>query len=376
LSTIEKETRVDIYSETGRQQICDTLLPKNLTRGHWFKGAGDAFLPEKVRIGFEDRVTSSIVRLRPDIAGFEMVVASSNNAAVENISRDLPKRSSLKEPWLSSSYIQSVAHKIAAQKGNGLCEKLPENDVPWGLVSCVLGKAGNRCRFKECFAFNEIKPDAKPTWSGDSKPETIWEWARNFKGPSFIGAVCNFREAQANVEKNIADLNRFAELPSQVNEKAIEARKDALSAANENCVEARKQVFDAEKSIDDSAAELRRLKEEEHLIDRTRPVWWKRLLGTPEATSHKNDVSINASAQLRVLEMQREIQAQLTNTLYPKLSAAQIAVTQAETALAKQLHIIQSELAELNELRDRFEGTSFLESPGDVELDSIQKTCS
>jgi hypothetical protein len=70
---------------------------------------------------------------------------------------------------------------------------------------------------------------------------------------------------------------------------------------------------------------------------------------------------------------QRKIQMQLTDTLYPKLSAAQIAVTQAENALAKQLHIVQSGLAKLNQLRDRFEGTSFLESLGDVELDSIQK---
>jgi hypothetical protein len=362
---------------TGKTTLLREIFAENIVRRAArlasLKDAGDAFLPEKVRICFEDRDTSSIARLRPDIAGFEMVVASSNNAAVENISRDLPKRSSLKEPWLSSSYIQSVAHKIAAQKRNGSCEKLPENDVPWGLVSCVLGNASNRRRFKEYFAFNEIKPDAKPTWSGDSKPETIREWAHNFKGPSFIGAVCNFRDAQANVEKNIAELNRFAELQSRANEKAIEARIEALSAANENCGEARKQVIEAEKSIDDSAAELRRLKEEEHLIDRTRPVWWKRLLGTPEARSHKNAVSINASAQLGVLEKQRKIQMQLTDTLYPKLSAAQIAVTQAENALAKQLHIIQSELAELNQLRDRFEGISFLESLGDVELDSIQK---
>ena len=429
LSPIAKETRVDLYSETGRQHICDTLLPKNLNRGHWFNkpedsmslmqqfainaafevleerglfsvngppgtgkttllreifvenivrraaklaslnGAGDAFSPEKVRICFEDGATSPIARLKPDIAGFEMVVASSNNAAVENISRDLPKRSSLKEPWLSSSYIQSVAHKIAAQKGNGSCKKLPENDVPWGLVSCVLGKTDNRRRFKEGFAFNKIEPDAKPTWSGDSKPETIWEWARNFKGPSFIDAACNFRDARANVEKNIADLSRIAQLQLWGNEKAIEAKKDAVSAAKANCGKARKQVVDTEKSIDDSVAELKRLKEQEHLIDRTCPVWWKRLLGTSEAKSHKSAVSINALAQLRALEEQRKIQVQLKCILNPKLTAAQIAVTQAENALAKQ----ESELAELDQLRDRFGDLSFLKSLGDVELDSIQE---
>jgi hypothetical protein len=82
------------------------------------------------------------------------------------------------------------------------------------------------------------------------------------------------------------------------------------------------------------------------------------------------DQRIGAARRAR---KQRKIQMQLTDTLYPKLSAAQIAVTQAENALANQLHIVQSELAKLNQLRDRFEGTSFLESLGDVELDSIQK---
>ena len=207
---IAKGSRVILYSETGRQHICDTLLPKNLNRGHWFNkpeelislmqqfainttfevlkerglfsvngppgtgkttllreifaenivrraarlaslnSAGDAFSPKKVRVCFGDGFSSSIAKFEPDIAGFEMVDASSNNTAVENISRDLPKRSSLKEPWLSSRYIQSVAHKIAAQKENGSCKKLPEDEVRGGL-SPRAGQEHNRRWFKERF---------------------------------------------------------------------------------------------------------------------------------------------------------------------------------------------------------------------------------
>jgi hypothetical protein len=132
---------------------------------------------------------------------------------------------------------------------------------------------------------------------------------------------------RANVEKNIADLNRIAQLQLWGNEKAIEVKKDAVSAAKANCGKARKQVIDAEKSFDDSVAELKRLKEQEHLIDRTCPVWWKRLLGTSEAKSYKSAVSINALTQLRALEEQRKIQVQLKCILNPKLTAEQIAVT-------------------------------------------------
>lgn len=88
--------------------------------------------------------TSNIHALKSALIGFEMVVASTNNVAVENISRELPKRDSLREPWRSERYLQSVAYKIAAQRNERKFVKLASGDVPWGLFSCVLGKSKNR----------------------------------------------------------------------------------------------------------------------------------------------------------------------------------------------------------------------------------------
>lgn len=85
--------------------------------------------------------TSNIHALKSALIGFEMVVASTNNVAVENISRELPKRDSLREPWRSERYLQSVAYKIAAQRNERKFVKLASGDVPWGLFSCVLGKS-------------------------------------------------------------------------------------------------------------------------------------------------------------------------------------------------------------------------------------------
>jgi hypothetical protein len=74
------------------------------------------------------------------IRGFEMVVASSNNRAVENVSRELPATSSIEANGLDYFKLLSDA--------------LHEQDT-WGLAAAVLGNGGNRTRFKNTFWWNE-----------------------------------------------------------------------------------------------------------------------------------------------------------------------------------------------------------------------------
>lgn len=93
------------------------------------KTAREAFDGAPRRIIFADRSTATISALIPALAGFEMVVASSNNAAVENISRDLPKRSSVARTS-SFQYLQTIAHKVACQKDNGAVVRLSDGDRP------------------------------------------------------------------------------------------------------------------------------------------------------------------------------------------------------------------------------------------------------
>lgn len=234
LSPLAPEKRIDLYSEKGRQAILRVLHPQNLNRGRWLGEPGHAMslmqqfainaslaelsetglfsvngppgtgkttllrdmFPDNItrraralaslktarhafdgpahRVVFTEGTTASVSALIPALAGFEMVVASSNNAAVENISRDLPKRSSIAEAC-SFQYLQTVAHKIAAQKDNRSTVKLSDDDRPWGLIACALGNAKNRRAFKERFAFMEIKDRPKPNWSGPDKPQTIRE---------------------------------------------------------------------------------------------------------------------------------------------------------------------------------------------------------
>lgn len=76
---------------------------------------------------------------RPDdrILGFEMLVASSNNKAVENVSRELPRMDAIAADAPDLRYFKTVSDNIAG------------GESTWGLIAAVLGNSSNRFKFKE-----------------------------------------------------------------------------------------------------------------------------------------------------------------------------------------------------------------------------------
>lgn len=80
------------------------------------------------------------------LRGFEIVVASSNNAAVENISKELPDKEALDEKLhVAARYFPGVADRIFSSDATNV-EK-----TTWGLSAAVLGNAGNKYRFSQGF---------------------------------------------------------------------------------------------------------------------------------------------------------------------------------------------------------------------------------
>lgn len=72
------------------------------------------------------------------LRGFEVVVASSNNKAVENVSVELPGRGAVAEDSFSDGYFSTVSDALFS-------------DGTWGMISAVLGNAANRSRFRQTF---------------------------------------------------------------------------------------------------------------------------------------------------------------------------------------------------------------------------------
>jgi hypothetical protein len=72
----------------------------------------------------------------PRLRGGEMLVASSNNAAVENVSRELPSLDAIADA-VGLRYFETVGDNVS----NGV--------KTWGLVAAVLGNARNRYAFRQ-----------------------------------------------------------------------------------------------------------------------------------------------------------------------------------------------------------------------------------
>ncbi|WP_428718860.1 AAA domain-containing protein [Undibacterium curvum] len=82
-------------------------------------------------------------KLNPALYGFEIVVASSNNGAVENVTLELPQRDKIDESWLPEA-------EYFAELG-----ELTSGKPAWGLISGALGSKARRKKFVDCYFYGQ-----------------------------------------------------------------------------------------------------------------------------------------------------------------------------------------------------------------------------
>ena len=338
----------------------------------------DAFLPSKLPVSFKGSQTWQISVLKPELTGFEIVVASSNNAAVENISGDLPKIKSLGSLWQASEYLKPVAYKVAAQQNDGSFKELSDADQPWGLFSGALGNSANRTRFKERLFYMEVPEDRKPSWQIPERPQTLLEWTKSYSGPDFAAAKRHFEKKDAEVRKMYGRLTRLADL---VTDRLDSAHERKISVAQQGVKECRDEASDFEREKQDLNAAIKHLqnslvdlKEEERLLDRSRPGWWARLRPASAAKLHKVQVNENASAQLKVRRELNESKAKRDvelpskfAALSQKLGRLESELEQAEATKKATEELLEAAQSELGALRPP-------EKLDDLRTDDFQKS--
>jgi AAA domain len=85
-----------------------------------------------------------LYKLDARLKGFEMLVASSNNKAVENVSAELPAVSAISDDIEGLNYFKTISDELLK----------PDRET-WALIAAVLGKAANRSHFKQVFWWHE-----------------------------------------------------------------------------------------------------------------------------------------------------------------------------------------------------------------------------
>ncbi|WP_143196340.1 DEAD/DEAH box helicase [Streptomyces sp. CB03578] len=210
-----------------------------------------------------------VSRLDPRLTGFEIVVTSSNNGAVENITAELPGIGALGEHWHDGpDHFSDLASALLGGPA-------------WGLVAAVLGNKANRKEFGDRFWWGRLpqkESDArkaaelpplrgmrevlsdwippKPQTGGRGPAAPAERGATAAAGParpvpSWTEAVAAFRTARDEVERLRAGRTRLAGALAAVESPAAGQRIADLEAAVSR---ADRQVTAAAAVLDRAAA--------------------------------------------------------------------------------------------------------------------------
>ena len=157
-----------------------------------------------------DGFRREVRQLQPTLTGFEMVVASANNAAVENISVEIPALGAIDGKWRGDAdYFADIASATlaASEVGEQKREDAEETErKAWGLVAARLGNKRNRGAFRSAFWFDITGRDKKPVPGTAPRMQTRLNQWRDGKVSykSWPQAREDFRRAERHVDELLA----------------------------------------------------------------------------------------------------------------------------------------------------------------------------
>lgn len=120
------------------------------------------------------------------LKGHEVLIASSNNKAVENVSKELP---ALKAVGRELRYFETVSDRLLSKRGQ--YGALIEGEPTWGVIAAVLGNAAKRGAFQQAVWWDEdrsLRLYLKAA-KGDPVVREIKDGARQSRGGESEGAV-------------------------------------------------------------------------------------------------------------------------------------------------------------------------------------------
>ncbi|MGW1712634.1 DEAD/DEAH box helicase [Streptomyces sp. NPDC002156] len=289
--------------------------------------------------------------LIPQLTGFEMVVASANNGAVENISTEIPARSALGPQWREEAdYFAEQATRLLA------------GSPAWGAVAARLGSKKNRIEFVNRFWNGKEKatdahvtaPDPRTggkadAWldSGRGLAQLLDGYANSSQTGVWREARNRFRDALEHVERLRAERQHAATVL-----RALPGARNSLEQAHQRVTRAGTDLTGCRSAVPGATVAFGRSQEGlDEAVQRRRAHFERRpgfvvslfTLGKAARTWHHTDVELAAAEATAHAWQQQALAA---------LRQAEHAVQQAEQALGLAERRQSTARTEVRQLED------------------------
>ncbi|MFS1861445.1 DEAD/DEAH box helicase [Vibrio lentus] len=307
-----------------------------------------------------------------ELTDFEMVVASSNNAAVENISKELPQAKSIADRYANTSFFRSVANQVSADEKKGRLQPLNDKRQSWGNISAAMGAYKKRRKFLDRFFFDYYYEKGNEPAVREPSLDFLnfWQYRSTYTGPSFYIAKRTFNEKLSRFHELNGKLAYFDSLKKTFDEHQFDADLHQMNLVL-NELEHYAHTLSVALDILSSTrnAEVRR--EEEisislELLKVNSPGWFSRFFNTKKNKQYKASLSQklgeyeNVKKAIRLIVGDVEAKETEIKGNTKKISQQQIDIQSKELKKQKLLD-------ELDAYRGEFKGYHLPETTDDIE---------
>ncbi|MBV1870414.1 MAG: hypothetical protein KUG76_05860 [Gammaproteobacteria bacterium] len=318
------------------------------------------------------------------LLGFDMVVASSNNAAVENISKELPLKKSVADDFEGLAYFVPVANHMAAKEVKGDLLALSDSEFSWGLVSAISGSVKNRRKLAERVMGKGYykKNSAEENARLDGKDFlSYWGFFRAEKSklPSFNECKSDFEnvlKAYKNIETK---LDKYAQLHCEINgisrnefiQKEAEKLKEVQSVIRE--LEHEFTRLGADLDVYHENVDIESLKLSQ--LEAFKPVWWRRFLNLfKDKTNSPEAIQIRAVRDelIKYKQLRADVKKQHAISS-AKLLTQQETAREASRLLARREEEFTWKTNKLTQYSAEFPDTAIPEGNDQIDSPALQR---